>query len=101
MKLLNKEIICYFDGYNIKDNYDTCVSSYQDDKSFSQNKFEILSEDEEIDIDSIEELDEEIGYIYKDENIKTKWTSNEKILALKQNEIIKAIKQINKKLEEK
>ena len=47
MKLLNKEIICYFDGYNIKDNYDTCVSSYQDDKTFSQNKFEILSEEDE------------------------------------------------------
>lgn len=75
---------------------------YTPDYSFftdKENEFEILpEEDKEIDIDSIEELDEEIGYIYRDENIKTKWTSNEKILALKQNEIIRAMKQLNKEV---
>ena len=85
MKLLNKEIICYFDGYNIKDNYDTCVSSYQDDKSFSQNKFEILSEeDEEIDIQSIEEY-------------KTQYTERciDKEVRHKINELIKAVKKLD------
>lgn len=75
---------------------------YTPDYSFftdKENEFEILpEEDKEIDIDSIEELDEEVGYIYRDENIKTKWTSNEKILALKQNEIIRAMKQLNKEV---
>ena len=95
MKLLNKEIICYFDGYNIKDNYDTCVSSYQDDKSFSQNKFEILSEDEEIDINSIEELQElKLTNINIAEDIAV--INRDKI-----NEVIRAVKQLNKKLEEK
>lgn len=102
MKLLNKEIICYFDGYNIKDNYDTCVSSYQDDKSFSQNKFEILSEDEEIDIDSMKEM--YISNIKLVGESETKcWTGRSLDIAFanKINEIIKAMKQINKKLEEK
>ena len=93
MKLLNKEIICYFDGYNIKDNYDTCVSSYQDDKSFSQNKFEILSEDEEIDIekDLIELLIEQLT--------EREHTNADVYMLGKQiNILIKAIKQINKQI---
>lgn len=103
MKLLNKEIICYFDGYNIKDNYDTCVSSYQDDKTFSQNKFEILpEEDEEIDIDKITEI--YINNIKSVGESETKcWTgrSLDITFANKLNKVIRAVKQLNKKLEEK
>ena len=103
MKLLNKEIICYFDGYNIKDNYDTCVSSYQDDKSFSQNKFEILSEDEEIDIDSIEELnlfDNGKGFDSKTD-VRQFYDSNFEKISNGYKEMLRAIKQINKQMKEK
>ena len=104
MKLLNKEIICYFDGYNIKDNYDTCVSSYQYDKTFSQNKFEILSEeDEEIDIDSIEELnlfDNGKGFDSKTD-VRQFYDSNFEKISNGYKEMLRAIKQINKQMKEK
>lgn len=60
-------------------------------------KFEILSEEEEeIDIDSIEELDEEVGL--KDVSFKVYWSSVEKKIVKQQNQILKAVKQLNRKI---
>jgi hypothetical protein len=57
MRCPTKEAIYYFDGANIKDEYDSCISSYLDDVNLAKTNFEILSEkEEEIDIDSIEEI---------------------------------------------
>jgi hypothetical protein len=53
------------------------------------HEFEIIEETEEIDIDSIEELNE-----------KTVWNSVEQRIVKQQNKIIKAVKQINNKLKE-
>ena len=60
-------------------------------------KFEILSEeDEEIDIQAIKELDKEVAYTNID--YVTGWDKKEQIIIDKQNEIIKAIKQLDKKI---
>lgn len=67
-------------------------------------KFEILSEeDEEIDIDSIEEIDLfNNGIGFKDVYLVMRsYDSNFKKITDKYNELIKAVKQLNKKLEEK
>ena len=71
-----------------------------DDKSFAETKFEILSEDEEIDIDSIEELND-IHY-YDVSRMTVKETDEyHALIANTLKDVIKAVKQLNKKLEEK
>lgn len=67
-------------------------------------KFEILSEeDEEIDIDSIEEIDLfNNGIGFKDVYLVIRsYDSNFKKITDKYNELIKAMKQINKQMKEK
>ncbi len=61
--------------------------------------FEIIQEQDEIDIQSIKELNKEIAYINID--IATAWTPSEKIIIEQQNKIIRAIKQLDKKIKEK
>ena len=99
MKRLINGSICYFDGSNIRDERGFSISNYLDDIDFAKAKYEILSE--EIDIDSIEELyTNDIKSVGESE---TKcWTGRNLDIAFanKINELIKAIKQLNKKIGE-
>lgn len=71
------------------------------------HKFEILSEeDEEIDIDSIEEINYEVNFGYVNcgnmtKEVKEGLNRQFNNINNKINELIKAVKQLNKKLEEK
>lgn len=88
-----KEDIGYFDGSNIRDEYDTCISSYLDDINFAKSKFEILSEeDEKIDIEAIEEM----------RNPKTWKACDSDIISIVENvnTLTKAIKQLTKEIQD-
>lgn len=69
---------------------------YLDSYDLINMYFEILSE-EEIDIQAIEELDKEVAYTNID--YATGWDRKEQIIVEKINELIKAVKQINRKKE--
>lgn len=78
------------DGIIREDENGTFLNDYGIMDTLICAKFEILSEEkEEIDIDSIKELDARIGPNLQDAK------------ASKINDLIKAVKQLNKKLEEK
>lgn len=88
----------YFDGDNIvfKEGK-TKLLSILWDKNFANSDFEILSEqDEEINIEAIEELSAEISY--RTPNSAFVWSDREKIIVEQQNKILKAVKQLNKKI---
>ena len=63
-----------------------------------KDKFEIISEDEEIDIDSIEEIDLfDNGNGFEDINIvKQSYDRNFENITQSYNELLKAVKQLNK-----
>lgn len=89
IKDLESNRLYYFDGHNIVDreNYKNLLSNIPD-LSFTKKQFEILSEEEEeIDIDSIEEL-----------KFLTGANDNELDIGNKLNEVIKAVKQLNRKI---
>ena len=97
---INKNKRYYFDGACImgKKEFEVLLSNISD-VSFSRMKFEILSEeDEEIDIDSIEELND-TNYDFINMTA-TDLNYYHKLTRTRLNELIKAVKQLNKKLED-
>lgn len=77
-----------YDGNNIRDNGYCNLLDKESDSNFIRKKFEILSEeDEEMEIEAIEPIKFLIG---SDEN--------DSDIALKVNELIKAVKQLNSKI---
>lgn len=54
-------------------------------------------EDQTIDIESIEEIDEEIAYTNLD--YETKWNNSEKIIVKQQNNILRLLKHLNKEIQ--
>ncbi len=58
---------------------------------------ELIEEQQDIDIQAIEELDKEIAYTNLD--LVTSWSVSEKKLVKQQNQILKAIKQLDRREE--
>ena len=74
------------------------MMDYYTNREFASAKFEILSEeDKEIDIQAIEELDEECYFI--NELAYYRGTGEYEVVK-QQNKIIKALKQLDKKIKE-
>lgn len=103
IKIENEEVLYEFDGFNIKYEQDGMyLREYVNDKNFASSKFEILSEeDEEIDVQSIEELDD----VLRMEDLECPYGRNETMMweqAIVQqnkiNELIKAVKKLDKKI---
>lgn len=67
--------------------------SYFSDKD---NEFTLIEENQDIDIQSIEELDKEKAYVNLD--FVSTWSRSEEILVEKINEVIATIKQLNRKI---
>lgn len=89
IKDLESDKLYYFDGHNIVDreNYKNLLANIPD-LSFVKKQFEILSEEEEeIDIDSIEEI-----------IFLTNANDNEIDIGKKVNELVQAVKQLNRKI---
>lgn len=58
------------------------------------NEFELIEEQQDIDVQAIEELDEETAF--KGNGLNYNWTEKEKVLALKINQILQWAKQVDK-----
>ena len=63
---------------------------------FARGEFEIISEEEEIDIQAIEELDED--EINPKEFGLNEWSYEAKVIVEQQNKLLHAIKQLDKKI---
>ncbi len=98
-----ESIIYIFDGKNFKNTgLDLFLINANNDITIATTEFELIQD--EIDIDSIEKLSK---IVYTEINLNTKtskdieFTDKETILVEKINELVQAVKQLNKKLEEK
>ncbi len=100
----NSEVIFIFDGVDIINDTDIEIFDIYEIEEILRADFELIQD--EIDIDSIEELGKTA---YTEINLNTntiiikdiEFIDKETILVEKINELVQAVKQLNKKLEEK
>lgn len=68
------------------------------DDHIANATFELIEEQQDIDIQAIEELDEEVAYTNLD--FATSWSDSEKKIVKQQNQILKYLKQLDRKIRE-
>ena len=90
---LDQELI---ENKNIQDDFPCNITNQYTLEHIADGDFELI-EEPTIDIDSIEELDEEIAYTNID--YVTNWNNSEKIIVEQQNNILRAVKHLNKEIQ--
>lgn len=80
----------------LRDNGWNAITDEMNLDVFIHTEFTLIEENQDIDIQSIEELDEEEAYTNID--LTTRWTRAEDILVKKLNESIQAIKQLDRQI---
>lgn len=89
-------------NYIYNNNRKTYESEYGEFMSFDftnnvlNMQVEIIEEQQDIDIQAIEELDEEVAYTNLD--FATSWRDSEKKIVKQQNQILKYLKQLDRKI---